>query len=648
MKTWLRGKAVGLLAFALIAGLVAGGLGWVSLEALRLDQEQRAARRQAELSRLEAEQSNNLRLALWRLDSRVFTEFAREANRPYQHFTALEVPPTGGSAPGQAAPGVRVFELSLTPNGDSPDWIRGHFLVALAADWKSPQVLWSALVEHLGISNKKLLAAKTNQDRVALWGDLAHNGALQRLLADAHQPDLLLPPSQLADNPAFLLNNYAPAGNNEGNKEAQSAQPQQLQQEQQPIQGKVSRDTALRVNRAMLERGQQQATYGNSMGQMGFPNPGPGGDNNQRQKNEKQVMAIVGPMMPCWLTGGQEERLAVARLVRIGSKPACQVTILDWSTLEELLLEEVRDLFPEAGLVPVQEMEAAHPELAMTGLPVELDAGPLPSPPAETADPSLRIGLSLAWMAALVALTAVGLGGWSLIDLSERRIRFVSAVTHELRTPLTTLRLYLDMLTGGMVREEKQKEEYLHTLNAETDRLNRLVTNVLDFARLENQRPRLEKAPVALGDLLEQVRSTWQGRCQDAEKELVVELPPGDPPILCTDARLVQQILGNLIDNACKYSRHAEDRRIWLRGRQEGQRIVVEVEDRGPGVPGRERRSIFRPFRRGRDADVTAGGVGLGLALAHRWTRMLGGKLSLRSEPNQAGACFRLDLPTTI
>src|SRR5262249_38258150 len=156
---------------------------------------------------------------------------------------------------------------------------------------------------------------------------------------------------------------------------------------------------------------------------------------------------------------------------------------------------------------PMRAGKPPHPERTMTALPVELDPGAapaLPPEPAQDADPPpdlaaglapelgwtpLRIGLALAWAAALVALAAVGLGGWSLLDLSERRIRFVSAVTHELRTPLTTLRLYLDMLTGGPIKEEERKAEYLNTLNGETDRLSRLVSNVLDFSRLENQRP---------------------------------------------------------------------------------------------------------------------------------------------------------------
>src|SRR5262249_29272976 len=157
---------------------------------------------------------------------------------------------------------------------------------------------------------------------------------------------------------------------------------------------------------------------------------------------------------------------------------------------------------------------------------------------------------TLAWAAALVALLAVGLGGWTLLDLSERRIRFVSAVTHELRTPLTTLRLYLDMLMNGLVREEGQRREYLATLHAEAARLNLLVGNVLDFSRLEKQRPRLARARVAVDELLAQVRATWQGRCQDADKELILESALAPGAALWTDGGLLQQVLGNLIDNA--------------------------------------------------------------------------------------------------
>src|SRR6516225_10395556 len=156
----------------------------------------------------------------------------------------------------------------------------------------------------------------------------------------------------------------------------------------------------------------------------------------------------------------------------------------------------------------------------MSALPLQLDPGSAWTTATAPVWTPLRIGVALAWTAALVA---VALGGRSLIELSQRRIRFVSAVTHELRTPLTTLRLYLDMLTGGLVREEQQKDEYLHTLHAEADRLHRLIANVLDFSRLEDQRPRLAKSTVRLGNLLDQLGATWQSRCKDAGKELVIE-----------------------------------------------------------------------------------------------------------------------------
>src|SRR5262249_33324628 len=236
-----------------------------------------------------------------------------------------------------------------------------------------------------------------------------------------------------------------------------------------------------------------------------------------------------GPWNALWIRPeAKRERLVLARRVSIGKKEVAQGILLNWQTLHQDLLAEVADLFPDGKLQPVRvdvafrekeeeeerppdaalRLLPRHPERTMAALPLELDPGVLPA----IADPGwspLRIGLALAWAAALIALAAVGLGGWSLIDLSQRRIRFVSTVTHELRTPLTTLRLYLDMLTGGMVKDDQQKEESLHTLNAETDRLNRLVGNVLDFSRLENQNPRLEKSPVNIAELLERVRDQW-------------------------------------------------------------------------------------------------------------------------------------------
>jgi signal transduction histidine kinase len=369
---------------------------------------------------------------------------------------------------------------------------------------------------------------------------------------------------------------------------------------------------------------------------------------NRKSGANVEVAVTLSPMVPVWVRGGKARRdhLLLVRQVQIeGSRDCrvCQGIVLDLERLRAMLATEIVDLFPEATFQPVREAsEDLDLDRTMATLPFQLEPGATAVPLAVGWTP-LRIGLALAWAAALIALGAVGLGGRFLLDLSERRFRFVSAVTHELRTPLTSLRLYLDMLQSGMVRDEAQKSEYIRTLHGEADRLSRLVTNVLDFSRLERQRPRLVQSRAPLSELLAQVRDTWQGRCHDSGKELVLACEVPEETVLETDADLVQQILGNLIDNACKYSRGAEDRRIWLRARGENRHLILEVEDRGPGVPPLEGRSIFRPFRRGRDADVTAGGVGLGLALAQRWAGLLGGRLTLCGL-TATGACFRLEL----
>jgi len=355
----------------------------------------------------------------------------------------------------------------------------------------------------------------------------------------------------------------------------------------------------------------------------------------------------LGSLRPQWLTAPDGTQLLVlVRTARVENKKIVyQGVILDWAKLQALLQDEVKDLFPGANLEPVKEPTAASREQSMTALPVHLDPGPEPELPPAGWTP-LRMGLVLAWVAALIAFAAVGLSGWSLVDLAERRIRFVSAVTHELRTPLTSLRLYLDLLLSGMVQDEEKRREYLSTLNVESDRLHRLIDNVLDFAKLERSRKGRDLQPAIAADLIESARRTWAERVAADGKELVVisTLPP-DLEVQ-TDAALVHQIVGNLIDNARKYTREATDARIWLWARVEtGTRVVFEVEDRGPGVPPREQKTIFKPFRRGESADTRAGGAGLGLALSKEWAEVLGGKLIYRTPEGGAGSCFRLELP---
>jgi signal transduction histidine kinase len=536
-------------------------------------------------ARAEADLAARLRLALWQLDSFILPDLTREDVRPYSYY-----------GPGPLVRADRAGAPALV-NGDAPDWVLMHFQ-ADDRGWKSPQLAKRPPAEGRK-GDAPIATSAIDRKREQVLAELKRQWTASELLAlvPEHGPALEMP-----DNNALVQANIAP---NQG------------------LQSQQNNDYEKR--RQFQNRTKQEAYQAPFRG--------------------KLTVRMSRQMVPVWLTkAGRPERLVVMRRVQVGTRQMCQGIVLDWPRLQEVLAEQVADLFPHARLVAMREQTPSRPERTMTALPIELDPGESASGPTAGWTP-LRIGLAVAWSAVLIALAAVGVGGWSLLDLSERRSRFVSAVTHELRTPLTTLRLYLDMLTSGMVQEEKQRADYLHTLHTEADRLNRLIANVLDFSRLENQRPRQEKGSVTALDLLEELRVTWQARCQDAEKELVIDDQAGAGASVVTDVRLVQQIVGNLIDNACKYSRDAEDRRVWLRARREGRSLVVEVEDHGPGIAAGERRALFSPFRRGRNADVTAGGVGLGLALAQRWARLLGGKLTLRSGAANGGACFRLELP---
>lgn len=362
------------------------------------------------------------------------------------------------------------------------------------------------------------------------------------------------------------------------------------------------------------------------------------------------VPVFVGPLRPHWLASADgTEVLVLVRAARLDDKTVYQGVVLDWTRLQASLSAQVSDLFPTATLTPVRTASDLVPERAMTALPAQLDPGPLPEPAAAGWTP-LRLGLLLAWVAALIALAGVGAGGGALLRLSERRIRFASAVSHELRSPLTSMRLYLDMLTSGMVTDERKREEYLTTLAAESARLNQLVENVLDFAKLEKRCVRATLVPTRVEELNARVQDAWGERCTAEGKELIVTSTAPADAAVTTDIRMAAQVLGNLVDNARKYARDAADNRIWLTAKPaEGGRIAFEVEDRGPGVPARERHSIFRAFRRGQTAgDGHTGGAGLGLALAKQWAEMLGGRLTYSPPEAGIGARFRLVLPSSL
>ncbi len=249
----------------------------------------------------------------------------------------------------------------------------------------------------------------------------------------------------------------------------------------------------------------------------------------------------------------------------------------------------------------------------------------------------------------IVAVLAI-LGAGSLLLLQARRsgeeaalkTSFVANVSHEFKTPLTNIRLYSELLEQGRVRDPEQGRDYLRTIGRETQRLARLVNNVLDFSRLEQGRKKYASEKVDLAVELERLLGTQMPRLGESGMILRWDLPHGPP--VSTDRDAVEQIVLNLLDNAAKYAGGGGEVLVTLSPRPGGG-VSVRIADRGPGVPAEHRNKIFEKFHRV-DETLTAdrGGAGLGLSIARQLARGLGGEL--RCEPRSGGgAVFILELP---
>jgi len=350
-----------------------------------------------------------------------------------------------------------------------------------------------------------------------------------------------------------------------------------------------------------------------------------------------------GILSPLWLG----EALLLARRVVAEGAVHVQGCWLDWPSLREQLTESVRDLLPSARLERVLPKSDSGQEHMLAALPVRLVPGSLPLD-AERSPSLTGASLLVAWACVLVAAAAVAVLLRGVVTLSERRGAFVSAVTHELRTPLTTLRMYAEMLAEGMVPDEDKRRTYLGTLRAEADRLGHLVENVLAYARLEKGRQRRHLEAVRLGALLERVQSRLADRARHAGMRLAVEAEPEALSLeVRADTSAVEQILFNLVDNACKYAASASEPVIHIEASRDGKSAVLAVRDHGPGISEKDARTIFLPFRKSaRDAANSAPGVGLGLALSRRLARAMGGDLRA-DRCTGAGARFVLTLSLT-
>lgn len=260
--------------------------------------------------------------------------------------------------------------------------------------------------------------------------------------------------------------------------------------------------------------------------------------------------------------------------------------------------------------------------------------------------------------AALVALLvgAILLSGALLLWQARRseaeaaqKTSFVANVSHEFKTPLTTIRLYSELLAEGRVRDEGKRTDYLRTIGSETQRLARLVGNVLDFSRLEQGRKQFDCRRLDVAAELHALLDAHAPRLAEAGLRLQTELPDESCPLV-TDRDALQQIVLNLLDNACKYAAEGGEVGVSLNcdaGEKNGD-VTIRVSDRGPGVPAGQRERIFEKFHRIDDRLTTAhAGTGLGLSIARQLARGLGGDLRCVARDG-GGAEFVLTLRRSL
>jgi signal transduction histidine kinase len=222
------------------------------------------------------------------------------------------------------------------------------------------------------------------------------------------------------------------------------------------------------------------------------------------------------------------------------------------------------------------------------------------------------------------------------------RRSFVATASHELRTPLTmlqgTMELLDEDLREGLDIEDAQ--EQVTRARRELRRLSALASELLDLSRLDAA-VQLRSEPVELGELARAVGAEFALRA--AEIGVPVEVvPPPEPCWAKADPAACARVVRILIDNALRYAPEGEP--VVVITERLGSRIVVEVADRGPGVPEEEREQIFERFHRGRGAGAESG-FGLGLAIGRELAERMGGTLLL--EDSDRGACFQLALPAT-
>lgn len=228
------------------------------------------------------------------------------------------------------------------------------------------------------------------------------------------------------------------------------------------------------------------------------------------------------------------------------------------------------------------------------------------------------------------------------VRIAEMRSQFVSSVSHELKTPLTAIRMFAETLRLGRSKSMKTQEEYLDTIVNESERLTRLLNNVLDFSKIEQGKRIYRPELASLYEIIEAAARAMEYPLNQKGFQLNVRTTKGLPEAR-VDRDAIEQAVLNLLHNAMKYS--GESRDIDLRLQRKDNQALIQVIDRGIGIEPQEQNRIFEKFYRvPTKENERIVGTGLGLTLVSHIVKAHGGHIEVKSTPGK-GSTFSLYLP---
>jgi signal transduction histidine kinase len=228
-------------------------------------------------------------------------------------------------------------------------------------------------------------------------------------------------------------------------------------------------------------------------------------------------------------------------------------------------------------------------------------------------------------------------------EVERARRDLIIAVSHDLRTPLASLRALSEALRDGVVDDPEGVQRYLGLMVGETERLDRLITDLFELARLESGAFHLDLAPSPVQDLVSEVLDRMTAQAGRKGLQLVGAVS-GEPPPLLVDAQQVTRVLLNLGQNAIRHT--PADGSVTIGAHAAGSSVVLEVRDTGEGIAAEDLPRVFERFYRGDPARTREAGAGLGLALARGIVEAHGGNIRVASTPG-SGSCFTVTLPVS-